>query len=180
MIMVHASSRTFIKHYQPQQHTGLQEVICGLNPDEEFLRAVTQMSCWIDWQQLQYLNDADWALVERDLELQSAIQWQADLKTQCKDCAGDPALQDILDDQECKVSNLCCHLQDRQQKEAWCEFSWKQVVIDIERQLTGSTISDQPAHEVLQKEFTMPPEQILLVEMFFTWPTTDSLEDKWE
>ena len=26
----------------------------------------------------------------------------------------------------------------------------------------------------------MPPEQILLVEMFFTWLTTDSLEDEWE
>lgn len=25
----------------------------------------------------------------------------------------------------------------------------------------------------------MPPEQILLVETFFTWPTTDSLEDEW-
>ena len=25
----------------------------------------------------------------------------------------------------------------------------------------------------------MPPEQILLMEVFFTWPTTDSLEDEW-
>ena len=138
------------------------------------------MSCWINQQQPQYLNDADQALVEKDLELQSAIQWQADLKTQCNDCIGDPALQDMLDDQEHKVSNLHCCLQDKQQKEACCEFSQKQVVIDIERQLTGSTVSDKPAHEVLQKEFTMPPEQILLVETFFTWLTTDSLEDEWE
>ena len=180
MIMAHASSRTFIKHYWPQQHTGLQEVMCGLNPDEEFLRAVTWMSCWINQQWPWYLNDADQALVERDLELQSAVWWWADLKTQCEDCAGDPALQDMLDNQEYKVSNLHCCLQDRQWKEAQHEFSWKQAVIDIERQLTGSAISDQPAHKVLWKEFTMPPEQILLVEMFFTWPTTDSLEDEWE
>ena len=40
-------------------------------------------------------------------------------------------------------------------------------------------VSDKPACEVLWKEFTMPPEQILLVETFFTWPTTDSLEDEW-
>ena len=52
-------------------------------------------------------------------------------------------------------------------------------MIDIERQLTGGAVSDEPAHEVLRKEFTMPPEQTLLVEMFFTWPTTDSLEDEW-
>ena len=102
------------------------------------------------------------------------------MKTQYKDCAGDPALQDMLDDQEHKVSNLHHCLQDRQQKEAQCEFSQKQAVIDIKRQLTGGAISDQPVCEVLWKEFTMPPEQILLVEMFFTWPTTDSLEDEWE
>ena len=86
----------------------------------------------------------------------------------------------MLDDQECKVSNLHHRLQDRQRKEARREFSRKQAVIDIERQLTGGAVSDQPAREVLRKEFTMPPEQILLVEMFFTWPTTDSLEDEWE
>ena len=73
VIMAHVSSRTFIKYYQPWWHTGLQEVIYGLNPDEEFSRAVTWMSCWIDQWWPQYLNDADWALVERDLELQSAI-----------------------------------------------------------------------------------------------------------
>ena len=149
VIMAHASSRTFIKHYQPWWHTGLQEIICGLNPDEEFSRAVTWMSCWIDQWWPQYLNDADWALVERDPELQSAIQWWADLKTQYKDCAGDPALQDMLDDQEHKVSNLHHCLQDRQQKEAQCEFSQKQAVIDIKRQLTGGAISDQPVCEVL-------------------------------
>ena len=54
------------------------------------------------------------------------------------------------------------------------------MVIDIERQLTGGAVSDKPACEVLQKEFTMPSEQICLVEIFFTWPTTDSLEDEWE
>ena len=77
------------------------------------------------------------------------IQWLADLKTQCNNHAGDPALQDMLDDQEHKVSNLHYCLQDRQQKEAQCEFSQKQAVIDIKRQLTGGAISDQPVCEVL-------------------------------
>ena len=86
----------------------------------------------------------------------------------------------MLDNQEHKVSNLCCCLQDRQWKEAHHEFSQKQVVIDIERQLTGGAVSDQSACKMLQKEFTMSLEQILLVEIFFIWPTTDSLEDEWE
>ncbi|KAL4783685.1 hypothetical protein BJX76DRAFT_329065 [Aspergillus varians] len=32
VIMAHASSRTFIKHYRPRRHAGLQEVMCGLDP----------------------------------------------------------------------------------------------------------------------------------------------------
>ena len=180
MIMAHASSRTFIKHYRPRRHTGLQEVMCGLNPDEEFSRAVTRMSRWVDRRRPRYLNDVDRALVEKDPELQSAIRWRADLETQCDDHSDDSALQVMLEDQECKVSNLRRRLQDRRRKEARREFSRKQAVIDIERQLTGGAVSDEPAREVLRKEFTMPREQILLVETFFTWPTTDSLEDEWE
>ena len=179
VIMMHASSRIFIKHYQPWRHTGLQEIMCSLNPNEELSRAVMQMSCWIDWWWPWYLNDADQTLVKKNLKLQSAIQWQVELKTQCDDCSSDPALQALLEDQEHKVNNLCWCLQNRQWKKVCCEFSWKQVVIDIKRQLTDGAVSNKPACEVLQKEFTMSSEQILLVKTFFTWLTTDSLEDKW-
>ena len=85
------------------------------------------------------------------------------MKTQCKDCAGDPVLQDMLDDQEHKVSNLHHCLQDRQQKEAQCEFSQKQAVIDIKRQLISGAVSNKPVRKVLEKELTMLPEQILHV-----------------
>ncbi|KAJ5203029.1 Zinc finger C2H2 [Penicillium cf. viridicatum] len=47
--------------------------MCGLKPDEEFSKAITRMSCWIDRRRLRYLSDADRELVEKDLELQSAI-----------------------------------------------------------------------------------------------------------
>lgn len=117
--------------------------------------------------------------MEKDLELQSAMQWQINLETQFNDRSNDPALQEMVEDQEHKVNNLHHQLQDRWRKEVCCEFSQKQAVINIERQLTGGAVSNEPACEVLQKEFTMPPEQILLVELFFTWPTTDSLEDEW-
>ena len=122
--MAHASSRTFIKHYRPRRHTGLQEVMCGLNPNEEFSRAITRMSRWIDRRRPRYLNDADRALVEKDPELQSAIQWQVDLETQYDDRPDDSALQVMVEDQERKVKNLHCCLQDRRRKEVRCEFSW--------------------------------------------------------
>jgi len=177
--MAHATSRTFIKHYRPRRHTGLQEIMCGLNPDEEFSKAVTRMSRWIDRRRPRYLSDADRESVEKDPELQSAIRWQYELETQCGDRSHDPALWAVLEDQKRQIHNLRRRLQEKLRKEKRRDFSRKQAVIDIERQLTGGAVSDEPAREVLRKEFAMPSEQILLLETFFTWPTTDSLEDEW-
>lgn len=117
--------------------------------------------------------------MEKDPELQATIRWRVELETQCDDRPDDPELRAMLEDQGRKVNNLRRCLQDRRRKEVRREFSRKQAVVDIERQLTGGSVSDEPAREVLRKEFTMPPEQILLVETFFTWPTPDSLEDEW-
>jgi Protein of unknown function (DUF3435). len=110
--MAHATSRTFIKHYRPRRHTGLQEIMCGLNPDEEFSKAVTRMSRWIDRRRPRYLSDADRESVEKDPELQSAIRWQVDLETQCGDRSHDPALRAMLEDQKRHVHNLRRRLQD--------------------------------------------------------------------
>ncbi|KAB8067670.1 hypothetical protein BDV29DRAFT_163138 [Aspergillus leporis] len=92
VIMAHASSRTFVKHYQPRRHAGLQEVMCGVNPDEEFSRAITRMSRWIDRRRPRYLTDAEKASVEKDPELQSAIRWQVELEDRCAR-SDDPTLR---------------------------------------------------------------------------------------
>jgi hypothetical protein len=178
VIMAHASSRTFIKHYRPRRHAEMQEIVCGLNPVEEFSRAVKRMSRWIDTRRPRYLTDAEKASVEKDPELQSAIRWQVELEDRCAR-SDDPTLRALLEQQERNVNNTRRRLQERRRKEIRQEFSRKQAVIDIERQLTGGAVNDGPAREVLRKEFAMPPEQILLVETFFTWPTSDSLEDEW-
>jgi NDP-sugar pyrophosphorylase family protein len=81
--MAHASSRTFIKYYQPRRHAEMQEIVCRLNPVKEFSRAVKQMSRWIDMRRPWYLTDAEKVLVEKDPELQSAIQWQVELEDYC-------------------------------------------------------------------------------------------------
>jgi hypothetical protein len=178
VVMAHASSRTFIEHYRPRQHTGMQEIVCGLNPDEEFARAVKRMSRSIDERRPRYLTAAEKAAVEMDPELQSAIRCQDELKDRCAQ-SNDPTLQALLEQQRRNVNNTRRRLQERRRKEMRQEFSRKQAVIDIERQLTGAAVNDELAREVLQKEFDMPPAHILLVETFFTWPTSDSLEDEW-
>ncbi|KAE8387097.1 C2H2 finger domain protein [Aspergillus alliaceus] len=169
VVMAHASSRTFVEHYRPRQHTGMLEIVRGLNPDEEFARA----------RRPRYLTAAEKAAVEMDPELQSAIRWKVELKDRCAQ-SNDPTLRALLEQQKRNVKNTRRRLSWRRRKEIRQEFSRKQAVIDIERQLTGAAaVNDELAREVLRKEFDMPPVHILLVETFFTWSTSDSLEDEW-
>ncbi|KAE8311026.1 hypothetical protein BDV41DRAFT_566150 [Aspergillus transmontanensis] len=178
VIMAHASSRTFIKYYQPRRHTGLQEVMCGVDLNKELSQAVTRMSRWIDKRRPRILSNAEKASVGRDPELQFAIREQVELENRYTR-SGDPALRDLLEQQERSFKNTRRRLRKKRLKEIRRDFSRKQAVIDIKRQLTGGAVNDEPAWEVLRKDFAMPPEQIFLVEMFFTWPTSDSLEDEW-
>ncbi|KAH2486209.1 hypothetical protein ACP6JB_004893 [Aspergillus fumigatus] len=136
------------------------------------------MSRWIDTRRPRYLTDAKKASVEKDPELQSAIRWQVELEDRCAQ-SNDPTLRALLEQQERSVHNTRRRLQERRRKEIRQVFSRKQAVIDIERQLTGGAVNDEPAREVLRQDFAMPPEHILLVESFFTWPTSNSLEDEW-
>ena len=122
--------------------------MCGLCPNEEFSRAVKRMSRWIDKRRPRYLNDAERASVEKDPELQSAIRWLVELENRCNK-SNDVALLVMLEEQERQVNNTRRRLQEKRRKEMRQNFIRKQAVIDIERQLTGGAISDEPAREVL-------------------------------
>jgi hypothetical protein len=116
--------------------------------------------------------------VEKDPELQAAVRRQVDLENQC-DHSDQPNLREKLQDQERKVRNLRRSLQEKRRKEVRRDFSRKQAVIDIQRQLTGRAVDNESAREVLRQDFTMPQQQILAVEAFLTWPVSDSLDDEW-
>ncbi|KAH2102487.1 hypothetical protein KXV26_008824, partial [Aspergillus fumigatus] len=64
----------------------------------------------------------------------------------------------------------------KRRKEVRQEFSRKQAVIDIERQLSGSAVHDEDDREFSQAEYEMPPAQIRLVEKLLVVPTSWSLE----
>ncbi|EDN07394.1 predicted protein [Histoplasma mississippiense (nom. inval.)] len=179
VIMNHASSRTFIRHYRVRQHSGLQEIMCGLDPDEEWGRAVTRMSRYRDKRRPRHLSDAERASAEEDPELQAAIHVHeslADLYRRTQD----PALIPLLSRRQQEVTNTRRRLQDRLKHVLRQDFSRKQAVIDIERQLSGSAVNDEHSQQVPRREFEMPPAQIHLLENLLTWPTSDSLEDEWQ
>ena len=84
----------------------------------------------------------------------------------------------MLDQQEHHIEKMHKHLWEKRRKEKQQEFSQKQLVINIKRQLTGAAMNDEIMQEVLQKAFNIPPEHINLIENFFTWPISGSPEDK--
>ncbi|KAH1694371.1 hypothetical protein KXX12_007782 [Aspergillus fumigatus] len=179
LIMKHASSTTFLNHYRPRRHVSMQEHMLGLPPDKEFERAVTSISRWIDKWRPRYLNDMEKASVERDPELQAAIQRREDLADEYEH-SQDPTLIPLLRERQQDVTNTRRRLQYKRRKEVRQEFSRKQAVIDIERQLPGSAVHDEDDREFSQAEYEMPPAQIRLVEKLLVVPTSWSLEAEWQ
>ncbi|KAK9550408.1 hypothetical protein V6Z79_008273 [Aspergillus fumigatus] len=177
--MKHASSTTFLNHYRPRRHVSMQEHMLGLPPDKEFERAVTSISRWIDKWRPRYLNDMEKASVERDPELQAAIQRREDLADEYEH-SQDPTLIPLLRERQQDVTNTRRRLQYKRRKEVRQEFSRKQAVIDIERQLSGSAVHDEDDREFSQAEYEMPPAQIRLVEKLLVVPTSWSLEAEWQ
>lgn len=178
VIMNHANNRTFVDYYRTRRHTGLQEVMLGKQPDEVFARALTRMSRWIDKRRPRQLTDAEKASVEENPELQAAIgalESLADLHRRTRE----PALESLLLQRQREVTNTRRRLREKLKQGLRQDFSRKQAVIDIDRQLCGSAVNNEGARQVLQREFEMPPAQIHLLEGLLTWPVSDSLEDEW-
>jgi hypothetical protein len=119
------------------------------------------------------------AFVERDPELQAAIQEQNELADEYE---GNPdaALIPLLEESERNVTNTRQRLRYKRRNEVRQEFSRKQAVIDIERQLSGSMVPDEDTSEVSLAEDDMPPEQIRLVDALQAVPTIWTLEGEWQ
>jgi hypothetical protein len=147
-----------------------QSTDCQLFHFHRALSTVT--ACWFAG---DGLTDAEKASVEQDPKLQSAIQWQVELEDRCAQ-SNDPTLWALLEQQKHDIDSTHRGLQEKRQKEIRQDFSRKQAVIDIARQLTGGGVTHEPAREVLRKEFTITPEQIRLVKPIFTQPTSDLLD----
>ncbi|KAI1912159.1 hypothetical protein LOZ65_006033 [Ophidiomyces ophidiicola] len=138
VIMNHADSAAFIRHYRIRRVTGLQEIMCGLNPEKEFEQALTRMSRWIDRRRPRYLSCAEKASVEQDPELQAAVRIYHDMKMLYRR-TGDPALEPIIRERGIEATNIRWRLEYRLKLDIRKNFSRRQVVININRQLSGDS-----------------------------------------
>ncbi|EDN03935.1 predicted protein [Histoplasma mississippiense (nom. inval.)] len=150
VIMNHATNRTFVAYYRTRRHTGLQEIMCGLKPDERTL------SC------------------RRPIRIREDL---IDLYMRTRDAALVPLLQERqreVSNTRRRLQDKLIH------KLRWEFSRNQAVVdIERQLSGSGSAVDDEGAREVLRTEFEMPPAQIHLLEKLLTWLTSDSLEDEW-
>lgn len=83
----------------------------------------------------------------------------------------------LVEESQRNITNIRQRLRYKRKNEVRREFSQKQAVIDIERQLSGSIVPDEDTSEASQMANDMPPEQIRLIEAI---PTAWTSEGEWQ
>ena len=74
LIIKHANTRTFLNHYLPRHiDTNIQSIMNGREPDKALIRAITQISRWINKRRPQHLTSKQRASLREHLEYIKAI-----------------------------------------------------------------------------------------------------------
>jgi hypothetical protein len=71
--MNHTDTSTFIKHYRPQDHTQIQQMIFSMEKDEIWDQALNNINQNKNKHHLRFLNNIEKAFIESKPELQKAI-----------------------------------------------------------------------------------------------------------
>ncbi|KAJ5458814.1 hypothetical protein N7530_010758 [Penicillium desertorum] len=75
LIMKHADTRTFLNHYLPRHiDTDIQNVMNGRESNKSLMRAITQMSRWIDKRRPRYLTSEQRASLREHSEYVEATR----------------------------------------------------------------------------------------------------------
>ncbi|CAG7927890.1 unnamed protein product [Penicillium olsonii] len=179
LIMKHADSRTFLKHYLPRHvDTDMQSVMNGRESNVSLMRAITRMSRWIDTRRPRHLTTEQRASIREHPKYVEAVRR---LDEQVDVCIHDPSeqMQSRRDKLAREKLNTFGRLERALRQKIREGFDRKQANIDIERQLSGAAIDDEEAKDALRTD-SMLPEQINLLEKLLTWPTSRSLEAMWQ
>ncbi|EGE08727.1 C2H2 finger domain-containing protein [Trichophyton equinum CBS 127.97] len=156
---------TFSIYYLPHYHHGIQEIIYGAELDKELERP-------------RYLIDAEKELVEQAPELQAAISAHTQLAA-VYEATRDPALIPMLHERKREVTSVRQSLRHKARLSMRKEFSRKQALIDIDRQLSGQPVDGGDAQRGLAPRFELPPEQEYLVAALMALPKSGSIKDEW-
>ncbi|KAI1906889.1 hypothetical protein LOZ65_006818 [Ophidiomyces ophidiicola] len=117
--------------------------------------------------------------VEEDPELQIAIGVRQKMKDLLVK-TDDQSLQLAVSDLDRDIANIRQRLPYRLRNATRREFSRKQAVVDIARQLSETPAHSKPAQRPSGKEACIPQAQMHLLQCLMSLPTSDSLDEEWQ
>ncbi|EED24131.1 conserved hypothetical protein [Talaromyces stipitatus ATCC 10500] len=179
LIMNHADTSTFLKHYRTRNHTQMQQVVFGLEADQRWDRALNSFNRNKDKRCPRFLDDTEKAFVESELELQEVIR---ELELLQDNYEQNPVteLASELAQAQSRVLNTRKRLRYKLLAQIRREFGPKQAVIGINEQLDGTILQEDDAAEEDLLDDDMPLQQVRLVEGLTTVPTVWTLEGEWQ
>ena len=135
LIMQHADTRTFLRHYLSRHVTAdTLAIVRGLEPQDAVMHAACRMSRSIDPQRPRKLTRAQALSVNDDPDVRSLVQHRAILK----DCLGHRAMQN---EEYCLLGREIAKARQRKRHallpEVQKRWDKQQAVADIEFQLAG-------------------------------------------
>lgn len=165
LMMGHASITTFLRHYLPRRITvDTQAVVRGIQPQTALMRAACTMSRSIDHRRPRRLTPEQSASVNNEPSVRFLLNRREQLKRTTKNATRHPtykALGSKINQERQRLRHAL--LQDV--KERW---EREQPVRDIEQQLAGEEIKDDPK----PLYDAMPPAQEELAESVLSTPGT--------
>jgi hypothetical protein len=169
-MMGHASITTFLRHYLSRRITiDTQAVVRGIQPQTALMRAACTMSRSIDHRRPRRLTPEQSAAVNNDPSVRSLLNQREKLKRTISNATKHPTYK-ALGSKINQEKQRLRHVLLQEVKKRW-EF--EQPVHDVEQQLAGGGIKDDPelAHNA------MPPAQEELADSILSQPGTTIEEE---
>ncbi|KUL83660.1 hypothetical protein ZTR_11050 [Talaromyces verruculosus] len=179
LIMYHADTSTFVKHYCPRNHTQMQQVVYGMEEDVLWDHALNGMNRNKDKRRPRFLDDTEKAFVESEPELQEAIR-ELDYLQDNYEQNPIPELASVVAQAQKRVLNTRQRLRYKRLGQVRREFGPKQAVIDTNGQLDGTILPEDDVVEEVPPDDDMPILQATVLEKLTAVPTVWTLEGEWQ
>ncbi|RSL39634.1 hypothetical protein CEP54_016287, partial [Fusarium duplospermum] len=171
LLLQHASSTTFRKHYLGRVvSVDTMAIVRRRKQQEALMRQACSLGHSISTRRPTELTAEQSAAVDSDPQIQELLVRRQRLRA----AKGSPRVREKLNTLTKELQNLRAKLRREHKQKYRREWSRKQAVIDIEKQLAGQTFEQPPASPSSSNEDAHPAQKRLLDAL--TTPTADTIE----
>ncbi|KAJ5239886.1 hypothetical protein N7468_004505 [Penicillium chermesinum] len=172
LIMHHADTRTFLRYYLSRRiNKNLPVITCGLNPEDDIMRAACRISRSIDPNRPQELTTAQSSSVNQNPEIADLIRRRDELSRQM----GRPLSNYYKTEQYTIYKKLNQEIAGARQRarnalltQIQAKYDREQPMLEIRRQLSGFNLAEE--EKPLKCSEAVPLPQKRLIESLLTLP----------